>query len=457
MSIRIPQSTVDTSSSPSRARESLERGFSCRSDVAFAILSPTRSQKATMGSTATILHADLDAFYASVEQLLDPRLRGRPIAVGGGVVLAASYEARAFGVRSGMPGRRARQLCPDLVFVGGHFDEYQRLGDAAIGVLSDFTPGVERISIDEAFADVAGCTHLFGSPAEIARTVRVRVRAELGLPMSIGVARTKHLAKVASQVAKPDGLVVVDPDSELEFLHALPVGLMWGVGPATETRLAKIGVTTIGQLAASSPQSVERLLGHAVGAKLTDLAWNRDPRQIQTRRRARSAGAQSALGRQPAIERVFKPTLHHLADRIGARLRAKSLAGRTITVRVRFADLRAVTLSAPISATRALAEIAEDLVRGVLAGHLDERTISLLAISVSNLEAHAIVQLELPLGLADEGRRPGTQKGVARSRADRAVDAIRKRFGGQAVDYGSASQVGRSVPDEFRRLAEREL
>src|ERR687894_3246981 len=267
----------------------------------------------------------------------------------------------------------------------------------------------------EAFADVAGCTHLFGSPAEIARTVRARVRAELGLPMSIGVARTKHVAKIASQVAKPDGLVVVNPETELEFLHELPVALMWGVGPATEARLAKIGVTTIGQLAQSSPHSVERLLGDAIGKKLTALAWNRDPRQIQTRLRAHSAGAQSALGRQPAIERVFKPTLHHLADRIGARLRAKSLTARTITVRVRFADLRSVarslTLSAPISATRALAEIAEDLVRGVLADHRDERTISLLAIAVSNLEAPAIVQLELPLGLGDEGLRPGTRRG----------------------------------------------
>jgi DNA polymerase-4 len=236
---------------------------------------------------------------------------------------------------------------------------------------------------------------------------------------------------------------------------------MWGVGPATEARLAEIGVTTIGQLAKSSPQSVERLLGHAAGRKLTSLAWNRDPRQIQPRQRAHSAGAQSALGREPAIERVFKPTLHHLADRIGARLRAKSLAGRTITVRVRFADLRSVTraltLSAPISATRALAEVAEDLVRGVLADHPGERTISLLAISVSHLEAHAIVQLELPLGLPDEGCRPGTRKGFARARADRAVDAIRKRFGAQAVDYASASGGGRSVPDEFRRLAEREL
>src|ERR671922_798504 len=321
----------------------------------------------------SILHADLDAFYASVEQLLDPSLRGKPIAVGGGVVLAASYEAKAFGVRGGMPGRRARELCPHLIFVGGNFKEYQRLGDAAIKVLDDFTPLVERISIDEAFADVAGCTHLFGSPAEIAAQIRRRVRAELGLPISVGVARTKHLAKIASQVAKPDGLVVVDPGTELDFLHDLPVDLMWGVGPVAKARLAEIGVHTIGQLAKLPGGSLERLLGSAAGEKLTALAWNRDPRQIQTRRRARSAGAQSALGRQPAIERVFKPTLHHLADRIGARLRAKSLAGRTITVRVRFADLRAVTrsrtLPAPISATRALADVAEDLVRGALADH----------------------------------------------------------------------------------------
>src|SRR5438046_8165627 len=201
-----------------------------------------------MGTTATILHADLDAFYASVEQLLDPSLRGKPIAVGGGVVLAASYEAKAFGDHGGMPGRRARELCPDLVFVGGHFKEYQRLGDAAIRVLGDFTPLVERVSIDEAFADVAGCTHLFGPPVEIAKAIRQRVRTELGLAISVGVARTKHLAKIASQVAKPDGMVVVDPETEIEFLHRLPVELMWGVGPATQARLAKIGVLTIGQL-----------------------------------------------------------------------------------------------------------------------------------------------------------------------------------------------------------------
>jgi DNA polymerase-4 len=415
-----------------------------------------------METTATILHADLDAFYASVEQLFDPSLRGKPIAVGGGVVLAASYEAKAFGIRSGTSGRRARELCPQLIFVGGHFKDYQRLGDAAINVLNDFTPLVERMSIDEAFADVAGCTHLFGPPAEIARAIRRRVREELGLPISVGVARTKHLAKIASQVAKPDGLVIVDPDAELDFLHDLPVELMWGVGPVTRARLADIGVRTIGQLARTPGWSLERLVGPAASEKLNALAWNRDPRRINTRRSAQSAGAQSALGRKPAQERIIIPTLRHLADRVGSRLRAKSRPGRTVTVRVRFADLRAVTrsvtLDAPVSATAILADIAEQLVRSVLAQHPDEKAISLLAISVSHLEKHADLQLELPLGLAGEERRPGTKRGMARWMADRAVDVIRDRFGWEAVGYGSvALGLSRSVPDEFRELAEKEL
>lgn len=409
-----------------------------------------------------ILHADLDAFYASVEQLLDPRLRGKPIAVGSGVVLAASYEARAFGVRGGMAGRQARELCPHLIFVGGHFSEYQRLGDAAIDVLRAYTPEVERISIDEAFADVTGSRELFGPPDLIAKDVRRLVRAQLGLPISIGLARTKHLAKIASQVAKPDGLVVVDPNAELDFLHPLPVKLMWGVGPKTQARLAEEGITTIGQLATHSPASVARVLGRAVGHKLSELAWNRDPRRLQTSRRARSAGAQSALGRQPATEGVFRPVLQHLAERIASRLRAKSRPGRTVTVRVRFSDMRAVTraltLPAPISATTTLAEIAIDLVRSVLADHPTERTISLLAISVSHLEEHADLQLELPFELADDGRRPGSRKGEARLRSDRALDRIRDRFGAEAIGYGSASlRSGRGVPDDFRSLAEKDL
>jgi DNA polymerase-4 len=415
-----------------------------------------------MATTATILHADLDAFYASVEQLLDPSLRGKPIAVGGGVVLAASYEAKAFGIRGGMPGRQARELCPQLTFVSGHFKDYQRLGDAAIKVIGDFTPLVERISIDEAFADVGGCTHLFGPPAEIATAIRQRVRKELGLPISVGVARTKHLAKIASQVAKPDGLVVVDPNTELEFLNHLPVELMWGVGPVTKARLAAIGVSTIGQLARTPGWSLERLLGPATGEKLAALAWNRDPRQLKPHRRARSAGAQSAIGRKPAVERVIRPTLLHLADRIGTRLRAKPRPGRTVTVRVRFADLnsvsRSVTLDAPISATVILAELADELVRAILADHPDEKTISLLAISVSHLEEHWDLELELPLGLRDEARRPGTKMGMARWAADCAVDKIRDRFGWDAIGYGSAALgISRFVPDEFRKLAEKDL
>jgi DNA polymerase-4 len=411
---------------------------------------------------ATILHADLDAFYASVEQMLDPSLRGKPIAVGGGVVLAASYEAKAFGVHGGMAGRKARELCPGLIFVGGNFREYQRLGDAAMKVLDDFTPLVERISIDEAFADVVGCTHLFGSPAEIAAKVRARVRKELGLPISVGVARTKHLAKIASQVAKPDGLVVVDSGTELAFLHDLPVELMWGVGPVTQARLEKAGIITIGQLANTPGWSLEKMLGHAAGEKLSALAWNRDPRAIRTNHRAHSAGAQSALGMKPAVARVIRPTLLHLAGRICTRLRAKSRPGRTVTARVRFADLhsitRSTTLDQPISATTMLAETAEELVWSALADHPEERTISLLAISVSHLEEHASLQLDLPLGLADEHRRPGTKRGAARWTADRAIDRIRDRFGWEAVGYASVTLgLPRSVPDGFRELAEKEL
>jgi len=415
-----------------------------------------------MSASASILHADLDAFYASVEQLLDPSLRGRPVAVGGGVVLAASYEAKAFGVYSGMPGRQARALCPDLKFVSGHFAEYKRLGDAAIAVLGDFTPRVERISIDEAFADVAGSEHLFGPAQDIAKTIRRRVRRELGLAISLGVARTKHLAKIASQVAKPDGLVVVHPGMEQGFLRDLPVELMWGVGPVAKARLAGMGVHTIGQLARISERSLARLLGGAVGRKLVALAQNQDPRAVVAPRRAHSVGAQSALGRRPAMANVYRPTLRYLADRVASRLRAKSRAGRTVTVRVRFADLRAVTrsvtLPAAVSATAILAETAEELVRAALADHPAEKSLSLLAISVSHLERGAALQLELPLRLDDDKRRPGTAKGACRWAVDRAMDAVRDRFGREAIGYGSVVLGDRhSVPDAFRELAEKEL
>ncbi len=412
-----------------------------------------------MADAATILHADLDAFYASVEQLLDPSLRGIPMAVGGGVVLAASYEAKAFGVRGGMPGRQARQLCPNLRFVSGHFKEYVRLGDEVMTILESYTPAVERISIDEAFLDVAGSVHLFGAPAEIAADIRRRVREEVGLPISVGVARTKHLAKIASQVAKPDGLVVVEPDREDEFLHPLPVELMWGVGPVTKQRLAERGIRTIGDLAETPGESLERLLGRAVGSKLGALAINEDPRSVERHRRAASVSAQSALGRQPVSDDLIQRTIRHLADRVATRLRAKHRAGRTVTVRVRFEDLKAVTrsvtLPAAVSVTPIIAEVAESLVRTALADHPHQRIITLLSVGVSHLEYEEALQLELPLHLDGEERRPGTEKGSERWALDKAIDEVREKFGRASVGYASVVLAkDRAVPDEFRELAE---
>jgi DNA polymerase-4 len=455
----------------------------------------------------TILHADLDAFYASVEQLLDPTLRGRPIAVGGsargGVVLAASYEAKVHGVQGGMPGWRAAQLCPRLVFVRGHFDQYQRLADQVIDVLGDATPVVQRISIDEAFLDVTGSVHLLGPPSVIGACLRARVREEVGLPISIGAARTKHLAKVASQVAKPDGLVVVEPEREREFLDPLPVGLMWGVGPVTQQHLADRGIHTIGDLAREPSSSLQQLLGRAAGARLGALALNEDPRRVVTSSRARSVGAQSALGRRQATPQLVRAVLGHLAERVASRMRAKGRAGRTVTVRVRFAGMRAVTrsltLGAPIAATLTLTEVAEQLAweairdEGGGAGPIREGDgagrlrggagrgpsgdgaklvegagggwpglgasveISLLAISVSNLAVQHAIQLELPLQPEDP-RRPGSATGAARWALDRSMDAARTRFGKDAVGYLPATlRRGGSVPDDFRELAEKEL
>jgi DNA polymerase IV len=414
---------------------------------------------------ATILHADLDAFYASVEQLLDPSLRNRPIAVGGSVVLAASYEARRYGVRGGMPGWRARQLCGDLLFVGGHFGSYQRFGDDVVSVFHDFTPRVERVSIDEAFLDVSGAVRLFGAPTEIAAALRRRVRDEIGLPLSVGVARTKHLAKVASQVAKPDGLVAVDPDRERDFLDPLPIGLIWGVGPTTERRLHAAGIHTIGQLAKTGSPILGRMLGQAAGAKLAALSANVDERSVEGPARSKSMGAQAALGRRDATPELIRETLGYLADRVAARLRRANLAGRTVTVRVRFLHLRSatrsVTLSGAISTTLTLAEVAERLAHSVLLDNEHDREITLVAVSVSNLRPEHSLQLELPfdarVGQRHAGLCPESAVEASRWGVDRSVDAIRDRFGPTAVGYASvAFSSADRVPEEFRELAERD-
>jgi DNA polymerase-4 len=415
-------------------------------------------------SGATILHADLDAFYASVEQLLDPSLRDRPIAVGGGVVLAASYEARAYGVRAGMPGWRARQLCGDLLFVGGQFRRYQQFGDDVVSIFHDFTPRVERVSIDEAFLDVAGAVHLFGAPTDIAAAVRRRVLVEIGLPLSVGVARTKHLAKVASQVAKPDGLVAVDPADERAFLEPLPIRLIWGVGPTTERRLHEAGIHTIGQLADTGSPILGRLLGEKSGAKLVALSANIDARTVETPAGSKSMGAQAALGRRQATPELVRETFGYLVDRVAGRLRKANLAGRTVTVRVRFVHLRSVTRSITLpvatSTTLTLTELADQLARSAIADNQGEREITLLAVSISNLCPEHSLQLQLPLdspgGRASKGSRPGSEVESGRWGVDRSIDAIREKFGQAAVGYATATLSGADrVPEEFRELAER--
>ncbi|NNC76154.1 MAG: DNA polymerase IV [Acidimicrobiia bacterium] len=404
----------------------------------------------------TILHADLDAFYVSASLLHRPDLRGKPVAVGGGVVLSASYEARAYGVRSGMAGSTARRMCPGLEFVDGSFSDFLDLSDATFEVCRRFTPLIEQISIDEAFCDVSGSVHLFGPPSEIARRIRVEVQAETGLPISVGVARTKFLAKVASQVAKPDGLVVVDPDREVEFLHPLPVRMIWGVGPVTGDKLATYAVETIGDLARLPVDTLRSKFGKHGGRHLHDLSWNRDPRPVVTKRRAGSVGAQSAFGRRlPSSERPV--VIAKLADRIGSRLRKKGRAGRTITVRIRFDDMTAITRSSTVTvataSTVAIRLHAWRLVQLGLDSRPGERP-NLFGISVSNLERREHLQLELSLHTDDDPLRTGNELAQEREDLDGAVDAVREKFGRDAL--GPASVVlreGGGVPDEFRDLA----
>jgi DNA polymerase-4 len=411
-------------------------------------------------TTASILHVDLDAFYASVEQLHRPELRGKPIAVGGGVVLAASYEARAYGVRSAMPIGQARKLCPMLIVVEGSFTSYVELSDKVFDVCRNYTPLVEQISIDEAFLDVSGAVHLFGPPEDIACRIRRDVMAEIGLVVSIGVASTKFLAKVGSRVAKPNGLVHVAPGTEIEFLHPLPVELIWGVGPVTARKLHDMGIATIGELAHYDDESLRQRLGRGAGSHLHHLAWNRDPRRIITRRHAGSVGAQSAFARDEKDPEVYRKVLARLADRVGGRLRSKQRAGRTITVRIRFSDRQAITrsttLAAPIGTTEALYRISVALALHAIAADPQERGVGLLGISISNLVRSPHLQLELPLP-DDEGAalRAGSVGALQRDQLDAAVDELRERFGKHAV--GPASTLldprRRGVPEEFGDLA----
>jgi DNA polymerase IV len=373
---------------------------------------------------ATILHADIDSFYASVEQRDDPRLRGRPVIVGGGVVLAASYEAKAFGVRTAMGGRTARRLCPHALVVSPRMSAYSEASKAVYRVFDDVTPVVEGLSIDEAFLDVRGMRRLAGSPAEIAVRLRQEVRRRVGLPITVGIARTKFLAKVASGVAKPDGLLFVPPDRELRFLHALPVERLWGVGEVTGARLHELGIATVGQVAAMSESALVSILGRATGRQLHALAHNRDPRRVAPRRKRGSIGAQCALGWRRRSPAEVDAVLLGLVDRVTRRMRAAHRIGRTVTLRLRFDDFTRATRSFTLDEPTAEMQTVIDTARGLLAAEsrlIERRGLTLVGVSVSNLADDAPVQLPLPFARRYE------------LELDLAVDEIRTRFGLDSV------------------------
>lgn len=391
-------------------------------------------------SAAGILHADLDAFYASVEQRDDPSLRGRPVIVGGGVVLASSYEARARGVKTAMNGRQALVLCPDAVVVTPRMSAYSEASAAVFDVFRDTTPLVEGLSIDEAFLDVNGLRRLAGTPTEIAARLRERVRDEVGLPITVGVARTKFLAKVASGVGKPDGLLVVDPDRELEFLHPLDVGRLWGVGPVTAEKLRERGLRTVGDVAALPESALVGMLGPGTGRHLHSLSHNHDPRTVVTGRRRSSVGSQRALGRRRRTKDELDGVLLSLVERVTERLRAGKRVGRTLTVRFRMDDMsrqtRSRTLVQPTDRTDEFLDAGRDLLAERWP-HLERAGCTLLGISVSDLSSAGAVQLGLDLDGHDHRK------------LDHVLDDVRTRFGSEAVVRASLLGGGdeaRSVP-----------
>lgn len=374
---------------------------------------------------ASILHADLDSFYASVEQRDDPGLRGRPVIVGGGVVLAASYEAKAYGVRTAMGGAQARRLCPHAVVVPPRMSAYSKASDAVFEVFRDCTPQVEPLSVDEAFLDVAGLRRVSGTPLEIGARLRQDVRSRVGLPITVGIARTKFLAKVASQEAKPDGLLLVPPDRELEFLHPLPVRRLWGVGAVTADKLHTHGITTVAQVAELGESMLASMVGPAMGRQLYALSRNIDRRRVTTGVQRRSVGAQRALGRAGT---TMSPTevdavVVNLIDRITGRMRAAGRTGRTVVLRLRFEDFsratRSQTMPWATSATAPILATARRLMASA-APLIAERGLTLVGFAVSGIDRSGAHQLALPF----DGDSPAV---------DEAIDQVHRRYGKSAL------------------------
>jgi DNA polymerase IV len=377
-----------------------------------------------VGNEGTILHADLDAFYASVEQRDHPRLRSRPVIVGGGVVLAASYEAKACGVRTAMSLTEARRLCPSAILVQPHMSAYSEASEAVFEVFRQTTPLVEVLSIDEAFLDVRGMETVSGTPSAIAARLRVDVLERVGLPISVGVARTKFLAKVASAVAKPDGLLVVPLDGELAFLQPLPVERLWGVGRAGADKLHGAGITTVGDVARLGETALASILGLASGRHIHALAHNQDPRPVQVGRRRRSIGSQRALGRSPTPPAALDAIVLGLVDRVTGRMRVAGRVGRTVVLRLRFGDFSRATRSHTLPGATADTEAILATVRALLTTALpmiEQRGVTLVGMAVSNLDDDDTMQLALPLDRHSS------------SALDVALDTVHRRFGSTAL------------------------
>jgi DNA polymerase IV len=391
---------------------------------------------------ASILHADLDSFYASVEQRDDPTLRGRPVIVGGGVVLAASYEAKAYGVRTAMGRAQARRLCPQAVVVPPRMTAYSRASDDVFEVFRDTTPLVEALSVDEAFLDVGGLRRVSGTPVEIAARLRADVRERVGLPITVGIARTKFLAKVASQEAKPNGLLLVPPGQELAFLHPLPVRRLWGVGAKTAERLTAHGIETVAEVAELGESTLASLLGAAMGRQLYALSRNIDRRRVTPGVRRRSVGAQRALGRvgnrMSAAE--LDAVVVNLVDRITTRMRAAGRTGRTVVLRLRFDDFtratRSRTLPCATSSPQPILAAARLLVASS-APLIAEKGLTLVGIAVLGIDGSGAQQLMLPFS--------GDSLAI-----DAAVDEVRSRYGKSALTR--AVLVGRDSGLEMPHL-----
>ncbi len=388
--------------------------------------------------TRAILHCDLDAFYASVEQRDHPEYRGKPVIVGGGpnergVVSAASYEARAFGVRSAMPLRTAGRLCPQGIFVPGDAARYAEASDRVMALFAERTPLVQPISLDEAFLDVTATEHLFSGALAIARELKARVRAELGLVLSAGVATNKLCAKIGSDLRKPDGLVVVPPGEEAAFLAPLPLFRLWGVGPKTQAVLEGWGLRTIGDLAALDAAALEARLG-ASGIAIAARARGIDDDPVVPDQAAKSVGHEHTFDRDTADQRVIESTLLRLAEGVGQRLRAASLRGRTITLKLRVAPFetrsRQRTLADATDDDLTLFRVARALLREALAedrSRGEASPVRLVGISASGLVA---------------GQQLGLFEAARASRLNAALDAVRARFGDEALDRASAREVG---------------